>query len=378
MRLPKKKSDILTHAYKIPSISTADDKDDAYMYYRQALFEIKILPSAIYLKKSNRDTKRGETLEQSMNRWLQEAVDKGTDGIYMLDWKATIGNQTINSKALQVVRLVNPEDAPPEIGLKIAGQVIQFPNAKPDKKPTGPHVKWRGIDLYLSDSFPLLSEIEESENPDGGARLIDMGGNKYRYVWVLDIDKDYLGMWRWSDGDDKFEDRAYKYSGHITRLDRKGQLNRLSHREYNKFVLDMGKKNKQTLKDLQKWVEDTKTDHQREADRLMQQYYDKYIKRDLDKQMAIADLDIGILGFKVQTKILQYIPIERQRRSYIFGRVFEKYPLNKIEDWMEQQRFDLNIGDIQAPYWAYEDLKMAASDYYLSDGPRVNITKRKV
>ena len=50
---------------------------------------------------------RGESLIDAVNRWGQEAIDKGAAGFWMEGWQSTVGNQTYNPKALEVVRVVN-------------------------------------------------------------------------------------------------------------------------------------------------------------------------------------------------------------------------------------------------------------------------------
>jgi len=113
LRLPTGSGSVATHRYETPSISTANDPASAQVYHPHgALLKIKILPGAKYIKREfPRSSRKGENLEQSINRWLQEAQGLGADGVEV-NLQSTIGNQTINPKVLQVVEVVNEEDAP--------------------------------------------------------------------------------------------------------------------------------------------------------------------------------------------------------------------------------------------------------------------------
>ena len=108
LQLPRSEEDVSTFMHEMPTISTADRPEDAQVYHPSgALLELRVSPSAKYLKRSSRNMRRGERLIDSVNRWVREAVEKGADGVYVEGWQSTVGNQTINSDVLEVVRVVN-------------------------------------------------------------------------------------------------------------------------------------------------------------------------------------------------------------------------------------------------------------------------------
>ena len=71
--------------------------------------------------------RRGESLLDSVNRWGQEVLDKGAAGFWMEGWQSTVGNQTYNPDALEVVRVVNEEmRVASRYQRKTASQIIAY------------------------------------------------------------------------------------------------------------------------------------------------------------------------------------------------------------------------------------------------------------
>jgi tRNA nucleotidyltransferase/poly(A) polymerase len=94
----------------LSSISTTDKPGDAQIYHPSgALLEVRVKPGFKYLKRTARMMHRGESLIDAVNRWGQEAIDKGAAGFWMEGWQSTVGNQTYNPNALEVVRVINEE-----------------------------------------------------------------------------------------------------------------------------------------------------------------------------------------------------------------------------------------------------------------------------
>lgn len=103
LRLPTQESDVATHRFRIPSISTADEPKNAAIYHPMGtVFVLRVQPWATYMRPSR--ARKGESLEDTVNRWLDEAATDGFDGVYVgKGLQSTVGNQTINPKALAVV-----------------------------------------------------------------------------------------------------------------------------------------------------------------------------------------------------------------------------------------------------------------------------------
>lgn len=99
---------VQTHQYDVPSISTTDTEENARVYYPSGVVVVlKVRRGMKYLNRSMRSIKRGENLEQAVNRWLEEAVEAGADGVYVgAGLQSTVGNQTINPDALEVVDVI--------------------------------------------------------------------------------------------------------------------------------------------------------------------------------------------------------------------------------------------------------------------------------
>jgi hypothetical protein len=97
-----------THRYNIPSISTADTPEDARVYHPDGVVVVlRVLKGQKYLTRSLRSMKRGENLEESVNRWLEEAAEAGATGIYVGEGlQSTVGNQTLVLDALEVVGIL--------------------------------------------------------------------------------------------------------------------------------------------------------------------------------------------------------------------------------------------------------------------------------
>lgn len=98
-----------THRYEIPSISTADTPKNACIYYPGGiLVVVKVKKGAEYINRSLGSMRKGENLEQAVNRWLQEAYDQGADGVYVGEGlQSTVGNQTLDPSVLEIVEIID-------------------------------------------------------------------------------------------------------------------------------------------------------------------------------------------------------------------------------------------------------------------------------
>lgn len=98
-----------THRYEVPSISTADDPENACVYHPSGvLVSLKVRRGAKYIYRSMSSVRRGENLEEAVNRWLRDAIEQGATGIYVgPGLQSTVGNQTLDASALEVVDVVS-------------------------------------------------------------------------------------------------------------------------------------------------------------------------------------------------------------------------------------------------------------------------------
>jgi len=97
-----------THRYEIPSISTADDPKNACAYHPSGVVVVlKVRRGAKYIARSMASVRRGENLEDAVNRWLREASEHGASGVYVgSGLQSTIGNQTLDPSVLEIVDIV--------------------------------------------------------------------------------------------------------------------------------------------------------------------------------------------------------------------------------------------------------------------------------
>jgi hypothetical protein len=94
-----------THRYDVPSISTADTPENARVYHPGGVVVVlRVQKWSKYLTRSLRSMRRGENLEEAVNRWLAEAEEVGATGVYVgQGLQSTVGNQTLAPDALEVV-----------------------------------------------------------------------------------------------------------------------------------------------------------------------------------------------------------------------------------------------------------------------------------
>ena len=134
---PRGRQDVATNAHNVPSISTTDDPDNARVYHPHgALLELQVRSGAKYLVRSQRAMRRGENLQASVDRWLNECREARAAGFWIEGGQSTVGNQTIDPTALKVLRIVNAEEAP--ASTKLAASVAaKYQDKKTVKKQDG-------------------------------------------------------------------------------------------------------------------------------------------------------------------------------------------------------------------------------------------------
>ena len=111
LRLPRTKRDVATFVHGIPSISTADRPEDAMIYHPGgALLKLRVKPGYKYLKRTPRMMRRGEFLVDAVDRWAKEVIAKGAAGFWVEGWQSTVGNQTYDPSALEVVCVIDPRN----------------------------------------------------------------------------------------------------------------------------------------------------------------------------------------------------------------------------------------------------------------------------
>lgn len=252
-----------------------------------------------------------------------------------------------------------------QVAARFAAEVIQF---RP--RTSGPKLEIGGKHYGLStDSGPLAGDLAEPPvQGEGGARLISPPehSNKWRYLWAYDVDNQVLGMWRVSDGDEKVYDSAKHAGAQIVRLEKKGQLNRVSGPEFRAIEAWMHRKTQETIEDLKRVVEENKSSNEKELDQLVHEYFQKHVSHRIER--AISDIERGAtpIGFKPYDPAGKHVSVERQAAVYVIGQIL-KHEMSEahVETYLRQRGFDLESIHNQSVEWAIGDVRDEAFEAYL-------------
>ncbi len=238
------------------------------------------------------------------------------------------------------------------VAARYAAQVVPF---KP--KPHGPKIEIGGKHYVLStDSGPPMGDLAENLTH----------ANKWRYLWAYNTDAQVVAMWRVSDGDEKVYDNAKHASPQIIKLDKKGQLNRVSEAEFRSIESFMRKRGQETIEALKKVVEENKTESEKNLDELVRQYFDQHVMHHIER--AISDVKRGVIpfGFKPYDPKAEHASIQRQAASFVIGQIFKReMSPPKVEAYLRQHNFDLESVHLQSIEWAIGDVQDAAFETYL-------------
>jgi hypothetical protein len=245
-----------------------------------------------------------------------------------------------------------------------AGPVVPFSPKKPSNlKPHGPVETIHGRKYVLSDFWPMGAEIADMASPEGeagGAKLIDTGGNRFRYLWVFDTDRKILTMWRHSDGDEKYSSHENSAMRDIFALEKKRQLNRVTHEEFQQVDREMKKRSDATLKSLKQWAKENESDLEKEASQILRAWFDRNIRPSLERRFSELDKGVVPFGFKVNPNILQYRSEKRQARQWLLTKALEGFDqaaaYTIVSKAVGYDAYDPpNGGDAQAVQWAWAD-----------------------
>ena len=235
--------------------------------------------------------------------------------------------------------------------LKSAGDVIPF---RPPVRNTHT-ITIAGTKYLLSDYWPDMMTGDDEPNT-GGAQVIRLPSDSspWKYLWVYDLDKQTLTMWRVTDGNEKEHRLARSAQALIVHLDKKGQLNRVPHNQYAVIERDMAHRADAHMKALEAWVEELKTDTQRDVDELVREYFAQSVRPVADK--ALAEVETGVIPFGFKLIPGGFGP-ERQMKAFVIGQVYDRlFNLDKIDAYVKAQGVDLDLVDPQATQWAQQDV----------------------
>lgn len=240
-----------------------------------------------------------------------------------------------------------------------AANVVPFP-----KKPRGPQVLIGGRRYALSDYWPMGTAGDDDAAVAGG-RLIDVGGNKFRWLWVYDTDKQVVAMWRYSDGDEKHYDRSHSVAHHIHKLEQRGQLNRVAHDEFRVVEREMRRRQEDTIVALKQWAKEMEDANQKRVNEIARTLFEREYRPRIERALAEVERGVVPLGFKMRD-----IPRDRahQLRTHVVSQILQsQFTERAVEDAMRAEGLDPDAEDmdIQAAYWAVNDVREEAYEEFL-------------
>lgn len=238
-------------------------------------------------------------------------------------------------------------------------------------KPKVPTLTIRGRKYALSDYWPMGTGMADDMAPEqgGGAKRIDTGGNKYRYLWVYDTDRGRLAMWRHSDGDEKLNDRASSLTHHIYALEKRGQLNRVTREEHVEVERYMHGRYEDTFKSLKEYLKENETNWDKQCRDVLDDWFAKNVEPIVKRRLAELKTGVIPFGFKVNDRILEHKSAEEQAQTYIVT--------DSMKGFTQEQAYRIvseavgydayeppHGGDPQSVYWAWSDLVGEVYDRY--------------
>jgi len=219
-----------------------------------------------------------------------------------------------------------------------------------------------GRRYVLSDHFPFTySEGEEQQPSGGGARLI-MGPAKKRYLWAYDTDEQTIAAWRVSDGDDKAWGDAKHYISDIIELDRRKQLNRVTHQQFQQLDAFFRRRYQQAVESLKAYAQELSSDWEKQAKRILQDYFNKYVLPMIERRWQQIRQGAHPFGFTVNKNLLRYRTARHQAFTFVADQVINnEFTQLKAYDIVRRRTgidpYEPPEGDPQAVEWAYQELR---------------------
>lgn len=296
-----------------------------------------------------------------VDAWVAEGV--GEEGLAFL--AAKIRDGRLEELGRQGPNLVmrcigGPEARQQRLAFNPA-DVLAFPE-RPDRLTIGSRtyaVSDIGVPFIDDDADP--DEEREDEEPALiGARVIDAGGNRWRYVWVYEPDSDAFEMYRHSDGEWKVLGRPSDYPQTFEELKRLGQLNTVTPDELAEFQAIMRERSEDTLASLKESWDLSKGDEQRRVDELVERFYDERVRNAVER--AWDDIDRGVFPFDF-TPQDSGLSRERQARMHALQSAMQRAGFTYHED-SDLERYVMDalgyrtwedFEDPQSVQWAWHD-----------------------
>jgi hypothetical protein len=243
-----------------------------------------------------------------------------------------------------------------------AGDVIPFGG-----KVSNPHwIKIHNVKYYLSNDGGPLGTPEDHAEMAGNPNVImgpDVG--KFKYLWVLDTDRKIVVMWRAHDGNEKVWSHANAMSHKIVMLDKKGQINRVTHDVFKLIERAMREAADENERSLRQYITENESDFQKQVNEKTQEYFDEFVAPDIERALDALSKGAIPFGWKPHAPV----DLDRQKKSHVVSAVMaKKFTVPIVEAYLKKQGLDVgNSSDSQAAEWAVNDVVYAAYDRYLPE-----------
>lgn len=246
------------------------------------------------------------------------------------------------------------------VRMVMGDKIIKFPTRPTKNVPTV---------MILGDRYRLSNSMDGTEDSDdlpyegglGKARIIDTGGNPWRYLWVVDIDHNDVTCWRVSDGDEKAGGSANTYRRQLEQLARKGQLNEVDGSTYRALQREMEKRYQDTMEALRESIEESKTNLDRRLDGLAEQYYKVYLQfdvkrfiRDVERSVRDGVPTLIPMGFKDYEG--DGITVRKVIRFGVYDMLHKPNVMSDFEEFIVDEGFDIDAVHPQDVQWALEEV----------------------
>jgi len=242
-----------------------------------------------------------------------------------------------------------------------AGGVLTFPGAE-KRRPRVPQHTIGGRKYNLSTGAGPMGDLAEEE-PEGmlggGQVLRGPVSNKWKFLWVVDTDKEYVTMWRVTDGNEKSAGRTSHFMQELVKLDRKGQLNHVSNREYRIIEKHFRRIEGDHARSLKEWARSLGGGYQERVNKIAQDFFDGEFKRDLERRLRDMKRGVIPLGFELNERLLVHENERAQMQGHIISETLKGYTVKALEKHMRDKHGldpeDVNV-DGQAAHWALHDV----------------------
>jgi len=302
-----------------------------------------------------------------VDAWLAEAV--GSDGEAFLGRKVASGRlENLGRRGANFVMRCTGGYRGRQLSLTPnTADVLSFPERPPRVEIAGRSYALSkvGVPMFWEEPSPFSVQVFDlDELDDQGARVIDAGGNPWRYVWIYEPTGNRLEMYRYSDGDWKVAGSAQDYAQVFRELERSGQLNRVSPQEQVEFEQAMRERYEGTLGALKEAWEAEKSPQQQQVEDLIARFYVEEVQPEVERAWAAIDRGVYPFDFGFNERIAEYEPREDQARMHVLhttmrrlgftdeeGSALERYVLGQmgLEDISQ-------LEDMQSIQWGLSDI----------------------